>query len=94
MSVDTVAGTTVWRMRVATVWMVIASIMCYCSNIDSGYFRFMPVDTVAGTTEWRLRVSNIWVVTASGMCYCSNIRTVATLGLCPLTQLLAQQCGV
>ena len=62
--------------------------------IDSGYFRFMSVDTVAGTTVWRLRVATVWVVTASGMCYCSNILTVATLGLCLLTQLLAQQCGV
>ena len=33
--------------------------------------------------------ANVWVVTASGMCYCSNILTAATLGLCPLTQLLA-----
>ena len=33
MSVDTVAGTTVWRLRVATVWVVIPSGMCYCSNI-------------------------------------------------------------
>ena len=62
--------------------------------IDRGYFRFMPVDTVAGTKVWRLRVANVWVVTASGMCYCSNILTVATLGLCLLTQLMAQQCGV
>jgi len=56
---------------------------------DCGYFRFMPVDTVAGRTVWRLRVANVWVVTASGMFYCSNILTVATLGLCSLTQLLA-----
>jgi hypothetical protein len=48
----------------------------------------MPVDTFAGTTELRYRVANVWVVTASGMCYCSKIRTVATLCLCPLTQLL------
>jgi len=54
----------------------------------------MPVDTVAGTTVWRLRVANVWVVTASGMIYCINILTVTTSGLCPLTQLLAQQCGV
>jgi len=54
----------------------------------------MSVDTVAGTTVWRLRVANIWVVTASEMCYCNNILTVATLGLCPLKQLLGQQCGV
>jgi len=33
MSVDTVAGTTVWRMRVANVWVVTASGMRYCSNI-------------------------------------------------------------
>ena len=62
--------------------------------IDSGYFRFMSVDTVAGTTVWRLRVATVLLVTASGMCYCSNILTVATLGLCLLTQLLAQQSGV
>ena len=61
---------------------------------DSGYFRFMSVDTVAGTTVWRLRVANVWVVTASGMFYCNNILTVATLGLCTLTQLMAQRCGV
>jgi len=54
----------------------------------------MSVDTVAGTTVWRLRVANMWVVTASGMFYCSNILTVATLGLCLLSQLLEQQCGV
>jgi len=33
MSVYTVAGTTVWRLRVANVWVVTASGMCYCSNI-------------------------------------------------------------
>jgi len=54
----------------------------------------MHVDTVAGTTGWCLKVAKIWVVTASGMCYCSNILTVATLGLCLLTYLMAQQCGV
>jgi len=54
----------------------------------------MSVDIVAGTTVWRLRVAKIWVDTASKMCYCSNILTVANLALCPLTQLLAQQCGV
>jgi len=54
----------------------------------------MSVDTVARITEWCLKVANIWVVTASGMSYCSNILTVATLGLCPLKQLLGQQCGV
>jgi len=54
----------------------------------------MSVDTVAGTTLWRLSVANVSVVTASGMFYCSNILTVATLGLCLFTQLLAQQCGV
>jgi len=54
----------------------------------------MPVDTVAGTKVWRLRVANVWVVTASGMSYCSKFMTVATIGLCLLTQLLAQQCGV
>jgi len=54
----------------------------------------MPVDTFAGTTVWRLRVANVWVVTASGMIYCSNFLTVATLVLCLMTQLLAQQWGV
>jgi len=54
----------------------------------------MPVDTFAFITVWRLRVANVWVVTVSGMSYCSNILTVATLGLFPLTHLLAQQCGV
>jgi len=54
----------------------------------------MSVDTVAGTKVWSLRLANIWVVTAIEMSYCSNILTVATLGLCLLTQLLAQQCGV
>ena len=63
-------------------------------HLYSSYFSFMPVDTDAGTTVWRLRVANLWVVTASVMSYCSNILTVATLGLCLLTQLLAQQCGV
>jgi len=33
MSADTVAGTTVWCLRVANVWVVTASGMCYCSNI-------------------------------------------------------------
>ena len=61
---------------------------------DSDYFSFMSVDTVAGTTVWRMRVATVWVVITSGMCYCSNILTVATLGLCLLTQLQAQQCGV
>jgi len=54
----------------------------------------MFVDTVAGTKVWRLSVANVWVVTASGICYCSNILIVDTLGLCLLTQLLAQHCGV
>jgi len=54
----------------------------------------MSVDKVAGTTVWRLRVAIVCVFNASGMCYCSNIRKVDTLSLCPLTQLLAQQCGV
>jgi len=54
----------------------------------------MTVDTVAGTRVCRLRVANIWVVNASGMSYCSKILTVATLGLCLLTPLLAQQCSV
>jgi len=49
----------------------------------------MSVDTVVGTKVWRLRVANVWEVNASGMCYCSNFLTVATLGLCLLTQLLA-----
>jgi len=54
----------------------------------------MSVDTDAGTTVWRLRVANVWVVTAIGMSYYSKILTVATLGICLLTRLLAQQCGV
>jgi len=33
MSVDTVAGTNVWRLRVANVSVVTASGMSYCSNI-------------------------------------------------------------
>jgi len=33
MSVETVAGTTVWRLRVANVLVVTASGMSYCSNI-------------------------------------------------------------
>jgi len=33
MSVDTVAGTTVWLLRVANDWVVTASGMSYCSNI-------------------------------------------------------------
>jgi len=33
MSVDTVAGTTVWRLRVANVRVATASGMFYCSNI-------------------------------------------------------------
>jgi len=33
MSVDTVAGKTVWRLRVANVLVVTAIGMCYCSNI-------------------------------------------------------------
>ena len=94
MSVDTVAGTTVWRLRVAHVWVVTASGMCYCSNILTVATLGLCVDTVAGTTVWRLRVANVWVVTACGMCYCIYILTVATLVLCPVTQLLAQQCGV
>jgi len=32
-SVDTVADPAVWLLRVATVWLVTASEMCYCSNI-------------------------------------------------------------
>jgi len=54
----------------------------------------MSVETVTGTTVWRLRVATVWVVIASVICYCSNILTVATLGLCLLKKLLAQQCGV
>jgi len=54
----------------------------------------MPVDSVAGTTVWRLRVANVWVVYASGISYFSKILTATTFGLCPLTQLLAQQCVV
>jgi len=41
-----------------------------------------------------MRVATVWVVIASGMFYCNNFLTVATLGLCLLTHLLAQQCGV
>jgi len=77
------------------------SLVYYCErnvllqqHSDSGYFRFMSVDTFASTTVWHLRVANICVVTASGMSYCNNILTVATLGLCVLTRLLAQKCGV
>jgi len=33
MPVDTVAGTKVWRFRVANVWVVTARGMSYCSNI-------------------------------------------------------------
>jgi len=54
----------------------------------------MLVDTFAGTTVWRLIVAIVWVITASGMSYYSNILIVATIGLCLLTQFLAQQCGV
>jgi len=54
----------------------------------------MSVDTFPGTKVLRLRVANVCVVTASGLCYCNNILPVATLGLCSLTHLLAQQCGV
>jgi len=54
----------------------------------------MSFDKVVGTTVWRLRVANVWLVTAGGMCYCINILTLDTLGLFPLTQLQAQQCGV
>jgi hypothetical protein len=61
---------------------------------ESGYFIFMLVTTFASTTVKRLRVANVWVVTAGEKCYCSNILTLANLGLCLLTNLLAQQCGV
>jgi len=60
---------------------------------DSGYFWFMPVEIIAGKTVWRLREANVWLVTGSGMSYCSNFVAVATLVLCPLTHLLAPQCG-
>ena len=94
MSVDTVPRTTVWRLRVANVWVVTASGMCYSINILTvATLGLCLFDTVAGTTVWRLRVANVGVVIASGICYCSNILTVDTLGLCLLTQLLAQQCG-
>jgi len=33
MPVDTVVVTRVWRLRVANVWVVTESGMCYCSNI-------------------------------------------------------------
>ena len=94
MSVDTVAGTTVWRLRLANDWVVTASGMIYCSNILTVATKGLFLLSVSGTTVWRLRVANFCVVIASGMFYCSNILTVATLGLCLLTQLLAQQCGV
>ena len=32
-SVDTVAGPTVWRLRVANLWLDTPSGMCYCSKI-------------------------------------------------------------
>jgi len=54
----------------------------------------MSVDRVPGTSVWRLSVANVSVVNASGMCYCSKPLTVATLGLCLLTHLLAQISGV
>jgi len=94
MSVDTVAGTTVWRLRVANVWVVTASGMCYCSKILTVATLGLSVDTFAGTKVWRLIVAIVWVITASGMSYWSNILIVATIGLCLLTQFLAQQCGV
>jgi len=54
----------------------------------------MSVDTFAGTTVWRLIVAIVWVITASGMSYYNKFLIVATIGLCLLTQFLAQQCGV
>ena len=33
MPVDTVAGKTVWRLRLAYVWVVTSSGIIYCSNI-------------------------------------------------------------
>jgi len=33
MPVDTVAGTTLWRLREANVWVVTVGGMSYCSNI-------------------------------------------------------------
>ena len=33
MPVDTVAGTTVWRLRVANIWVVTASGMSYRNNV-------------------------------------------------------------
>jgi len=33
MPVDTVAGTTVWCLIVANIWVVTASVICYCSKI-------------------------------------------------------------
>ena len=94
MPVDTVAGTTVLRLRLANIWVVTASGMSYCSNILTVATLALCPLTVAGTTVWRLRVANVWVVTAIGMSYCSKILTLDTLGLCLLTQLLAQKCGV
>ena len=31
--VDTVTGTTEWRLRVATFWLVTVRGICYCNNI-------------------------------------------------------------
>ena len=135
MPVDTVAGTKLWRLRVANVWVVTARRMSYCSNILTVatlglrlltqmlaqhcgvwewpmFVRLLRAECFTAVTFWQwlqyvyfcwhsyshksvsFRVANVWMVTASGMSYCSNILTVATLGLCLLTQLLAQQCGV
>ena len=94
MSFDTVAGTTVWRLRVANVWVVTARGKIYCSNIVAVATLGLCLLTQLMAQKWRLRVENVLLVNESGICYCSNILPVATLGLCPLTQLLAQQCGV
>ena len=94
MSVDTFAGTTVWRLIVAIDWVITASGMSYCSNILTVNTIGLCLLTQFLAQQWRLRVANVWVVTACGMSYCSNTLTVATLGLCLFSQLLAQQCGV
>jgi len=65
MSVDTVAGTTVWRLRLANVWVNNASGMIYCSNILTLATKGLFLLTVSGTTVWRLRVANFaWLLRA------------------------------
>jgi len=57
MTDDTVAGTTVWRLRVATVWVVTASGIIYCSNILTlatlGLFLLIQLlAQQCGVSEW------------------------------------------